>query len=122
MASGLSTTTRFGAIVLAIGIFGGVLVTRGEQLLRQAIQQVAPEQLSNVGAMATRVAAGDVPAALAIVEPSLRETVAPLALQAFVGAFQTMLLCAGGAALVFSVLVGLLLSRPLPALMLQSAR
>jgi EmrB/QacA subfamily drug resistance transporter len=122
MASGLSTTTRFGAIVLAIGVFGGVLAARGEQLLRQALQQVAPEQLANVGAMATRVAAGDVPAALAMVGPNLHDAVAPLAVQAFMGGFQMMLVCAGSAALVFAVVVGLLLSRPLPALALQSAR
>jgi Na+(H+)/acetate symporter ActP len=48
--------------------------------------------------------------------------VAPLAVQAFMGGFQMMLVCAGSAALVFAVVVGLLLSRPLPALALQSAR
>jgi hypothetical protein len=85
MASGLSTTTRFGAIVLAIGIFGGVLASRSEQLLRQALQQLAPDQLSHVAAMATRVAAGDMPAALALVAPGLRDAVAPLAQQAFTG-------------------------------------
>lgn len=122
MASGLSTTTRFAAIVLAIGIFGGVLATRGEQLLRHALQQVAPGQLGNVAAMATRVAAGDMPAALALVEPGLRETLAPLTRQAFMGGFQAMLLCAGCAALVFAVFVGALLSRPLPTAVLQTAR
>lgn len=114
MASGLSTTTRFGAIVLAIGVLGGILASRSGQLLREAVSGVAPGQLDKVGDMATRVAAGDLPAALAVVDPSLRDTLAPLARQAFVGGFEAVLTSAGVAALVFAVVVGLLLNRPLP--------
>lgn len=66
--------------------------------------------------MATRVAAGDLHAALALLEPRLRETVAPLARQAFIGGFEAVLQVAGVAALLFAVLVGVLLSRPLPAM------
>lgn len=114
MASGLSTTTRFGAIVLAIGILGGILAARSGQLLREAVAGVAPRQLDKVGDMATRVAAGDLPAALAMVDPALRETLAPLAQHAFIGGFETVLQSAGVAALVFAVVVGVLLGRPLP--------
>ncbi|MNN69989.1 hypothetical protein D3C81_1858170 [compost metagenome] len=116
MASGLSTTTRFGAIVLAIGVLGGVLATRSGQLLYDSMAAVAPAQLGQVAAMATRVAAGDLQAALAVLEPGLREAVAPLARQAFMGGFEAVLQAAGVAALLFAVLVGTLLSRPLPAL------
>ncbi|MNF10390.1 hypothetical protein D3C80_2113120 [compost metagenome] len=41
---------------------------------------------------------------------------APLARQAFMGGFEAVLQVAGVAALLFAVLVGTLLSRPLPAL------
>jgi len=44
----------------------------------------------------------------------LREAVAPLARQAFMGGFEAVLQVAGFAALVFAVVVGVLLSRPLP--------
>ncbi len=116
MASGLSTTTRFGAIVLAIGILGGVLAARSAQLLREALANVAPAQLDKAADMATRVAAGDLPAALALIDPALREALAPLARQAFVGGFETLLQVAGIAALAFAVLVGVLLGKPLPEL------
>lgn len=122
MASGLSTTTRFGAIVLAIGILGGILAARSAQLLREAVASVAPGQLDRVGDMAARVAAGDLPSALALVDPALRESMAPLAQQAFIGGFETVLQSAGVAALVFAVVVGVLLSQPLPALQPQPSR
>ncbi|MDF0730775.1 MFS transporter [Pseudomonas entomophila] len=122
MASGLSTTTRFGAIVLAIGILGGILASRSGQLLREAMASVAPGQLGQVGEMATRVAAGDLSAALAVLDPALREAIAPLARQAFIGGFEALLQTAGVAALVFAMVVGVLLGRPLPASALQAAR
>jgi len=114
MASGLSTTTRFGAIVIAIGVLGGVLAARSGQLLREAISTLAPEHLGKVSAMATRVAAGDLQAALSLLDPGLREAVAPLARQAFAGGFEAVLLTAGVVALSFAVVVGVLLGRPLP--------
>lgn len=114
MASGLSTTTRFGAIVIAIGLLGGVLAARSAQLLRDAMAALAPEQLGKVSAMATRVAAGDLQAALSLLELGLREAVAPLAQQAFAGGFEAVLLTAGVVALVFAAVVGVLLGRPLP--------
>lgn len=112
MASGLSTTTRFGAIVLAIGVLGGVLAARSGQLLHEAMAVLAPAQLDQVAAMATRVAAGDLQAALAMLDPGLREAVAPLARQAFIGGFGAVLQTAGFAALLFAIVVGVLLSRP----------
>ncbi|WP_248918592.1 MFS transporter [Pseudomonas entomophila] len=114
MASGLSTTTRFTAIVLAIGVLGGILAGRSAQLLREAMVGVAPEALDKVGEMATRVAAGDLQAALGVLEPGLRGVVAPLAQQAFVGGFSAVLQVAGVMALVLAVVVGGLLGRPLP--------
>ncbi|MGE8050709.1 MFS transporter [Pseudomonas monteilii] len=114
MASGLSTTIRFGAIVLAIGVLGGVLATRSGQLLHASMAVVAPAQSGQVAAMAARVAAGDLQAALALLDPGLREAVAPVARQAFMGGFQAVLQVAGIAALSFAVLVGVLLNRPLP--------
>lgn len=114
MASGLSTTTRFGAIVLAIGILGGILAARSGQLLRDALAIQAPEALGVAGEMATRVAAGDLQAALALLDPRLREVAAPLARQALIGGFEAVLCSAGVAALIFALLVGVLLNKPLP--------
>jgi len=94
---------------------GGVLAARSGQLLRDAVAGVAPEQLGKVSGMATRVAAGDLQAALSLLEPGLREAVAPLAREAFAGGFEAVLVTAGVVALVFAVVVGALLSRPLPA-------
>lgn len=112
MASGLSTTTRFGAIVLAIGVLGAVLAARTGQLMKEAMAVVAPAHLGEVTAMATRVAAGDLAAALAMLDPALRVEVAPLARQAFIGGFESVLHVAGIAAMVFAIVVGVLLSRP----------
>lgn len=119
MASGLSTTTRFGAIVLAIGILGNILATHSARLLREALASLAPAQLEQAGAMAARVAAGDLPAALALLSPDLRDAVAPLARHAFVGGFEAVLQSAGMAALAFAVVVGALLSKPLPPLAVE---
>ncbi|MDH0302420.1 MULTISPECIES: MFS transporter [unclassified Pseudomonas] len=114
MASGLSTTTRFGGIVLAFGILGGVLAARNGQLLRDALAGLAPQSSDRIGEMAARVAAGDLPAALALLDPGLREAAAPLARQAFIGGFEALLHTAGIAALLFALVVGVLLGRPLP--------
>jgi len=119
MASGLSTTTRFGAIVLAIGILGNILAAHSARLLREALASLAPAQLEQAGAMAARVAAGDLPAALALLSPDLRDAVAPLARHAFVGGFEAVLQTAGIAALAFAVVVGALLSKPLPPLAVE---
>jgi len=51
---------------------------------------------------------------LALLPPGLREAAAPLALEALLGGFQTLLQVAGVVALIFAVLVGALLQRPLP--------
>ncbi|MBD9504253.1 MFS transporter [Pseudomonas sp. PDM17] len=115
MASGLSTTTRFAAIVLAIGILGGILAARSAQLLRDALAKLAPAHLDKAAEMATRAAAGDFTAALSLVDPTLRSALAPAVRQAFIGGFEGVLLAAGVAALVFAVLVGALLKRPMPA-------
>jgi len=116
MASGLSTTTRFGAIVIAIGVLGGVLAARSGQLLRESMAGLAPEHLGKVAAMAARVAAGDLQAALSLLDAGVRDAVAPLARQAFAGGFEALLQVAGGIAFVMALVVGLLLSRPLPQL------
>lgn len=114
MASGLSTTTRFAAIVLAIGVLGGVLAARSTHLLRDAVAIVAPAQLDKAAGIATRAAAGDIEAALSVLDPGLRGVLAPVVRQAFIGGFESVLLVAGIAALVFAALVGVLLGRPLP--------
>jgi MFS family permease len=87
MASGLSTTTRFGAIVLAIG----VSVASWRRVAGSCCARPWPawrhRRWGRWGRW-PRVAAGDLQAALALPEPGLREAAAPLARQAFIGGFK----------------------------------
>ncbi|KAF1061165.1 MAG: Multidrug resistance protein Stp [Pseudomonas citronellolis] len=114
MASGMSTTTRFGAIVLAIGILGGVLTVHSEGLLSHALAEQAPAYLAQAHVMASRVAAGDMQAALANLPTALADALQGVARQAFIGGFALILQLAGAAALLAALVVGLLLRQPLP--------
>jgi EmrB/QacA subfamily drug resistance transporter len=59
MASGISTTTRFAAIVLAIACLGGVLVHRTGSYFRQALEAAQLPLPSNAGEIVQRAVAGD---------------------------------------------------------------
>jgi EmrB/QacA subfamily drug resistance transporter len=113
MASGMSTTMRFSAIVLAIGVFGALLASHTEELLQAALSRVAPEWLDQARSITARVVAGDMPAALGLLPESVRQAVEPLAQQAFVGGFGVVLEVAGVLALLGAVVVGSLMRRPI---------
>lgn len=114
MASGLSTTMRFSAIMLAIGVFGALLGNHTRQLLQGNLQQVPGPWLAQAPEIASRVVAGDMQGALAGLPESARPLVEPLALQAFTGGFGLVLAVAGGLALLGALVVGRLMRNPLP--------
>ncbi|WP_416769201.1 MFS transporter [Pseudomonas sp. RHF3.3-3] len=114
MASGLSTTMRFSAIVLAIGVFGAVLAGHTRDLLHARLASQASLWLDRAQEIASRVVAGDMQAAMATLPEAARPAVQPLAHQAFVGGFGTVLWLAGLLALLGAVVVGTLMRKPLP--------
>jgi len=112
MASGMSTTMRFSAIMLAIGVYGALLSSHSERLLSTSLDA---QWQAQVAAIASRVVAGDMPAAMGLLPPSARAAVQPLAQQAFVGGFGGVLWVAGLLGLLGAVVVGILMSKPIPA-------
>ncbi|MCB2252525.1 MFS transporter [Pseudomonas chlororaphis] len=114
MASGLSTTMRFSAIMLAIGVFGALLGSHTQQRLHASLSDAAAPWLDQAPALASRVAAGDMPAALALLPDAARPIVEPLARQAFVDGFGVVLWAAGLLALIAALTVGTLMRKPLP--------
>jgi hypothetical protein len=103
MASGMSTTMRFSAIMLAIGVYGALLSSHSEQLLRASID---PQWQAQVAGIASRVVAGDMPAALNLVPEAARVRLQPLARQAFVDGFSGVLWVAGLLGLLGALVVG----------------
>ncbi|MGE7957070.1 MFS transporter [Pseudomonas sp. NPDC089530] len=114
MASGLSTTMRFSAIMLAIGVFGALLGSHTLQRLQASLSSTAAPWLDQAQAIASRVVAGDMPAALALLPDAAQPLVEPLARQAFVDGFGAVLWVAGFLALLAAVTVGTLMRKPLP--------
>ncbi|AJO79295.1 MFS transporter [Pseudomonas sp. MRSN 12121] len=114
MASGLSTTMRFSAIMLAIGVFGALLGSHTQQRLHASLSDAAAPWLDQAPALASRVVAGDMLAALALLPDAARPIVEPLARQAFVDGFGVVLWAAGLLALIAALTVGTLMRKPLP--------
>jgi hypothetical protein len=111
MASGMSTTMRFSAIMLAIGVYGALLASHTELLLRNGLSGQWVEQTRGI---ASRVVAGDMTAALGLLPDTARGVVEPLARQAFVGGFSLLLVVAGLLALLGALVVGTLMRNPIP--------
>ena len=111
MASGMSTTMRFSAIMLAIGVYGALLASHSEHLLHASL---GAQWQAQVPGIASRVVAGDMPAAMALLPESAQGLVQPLAWQAFVGGFGRVLWVAGLLSLLGALVVGLLLRHPIP--------
>ena len=111
MASGMSTTMRFSAITLAIGVYGALLASQTQQLLQADLGPAWGEQ---VPAIASKVVAGDMPAALAGLPTATRELIQPMAREAFVGGFSRVLWVAGWLALLAALVVGTLMRKPIP--------
>lgn len=115
MASGMSTTMRFSAVMLAIGVYGALLASHAEQQLHSDLSTQGPALLGQAQGIASRVVAGDMSAALSLVPESARMRVEPLARQAFVAGFSLLLWVAGLAGLLGALVVGTLMRNPIPA-------
>jgi MFS family permease len=114
MASGMSTTMRFSAIVMAIGVYGALLSSHTELLLRDSLSTQGVVWLSQAQGIASRVVAGDMAAAMNLLPQTARSVVEPLARQAFVGGFSLLLCVAGLVALLCALVVGTLMRNPIP--------
>jgi hypothetical protein len=121
MASGMSTTMRFSAIMLAVGVYGALLASHTLKALNINLHNSAPAWLDQAEFIASRVVAGDMAAALQSVSASAREAVQPLAQQAFVTGFASVLWVAGFVGLFAALLVGTLMRKPIPTLQLNVA-
>lgn len=121
MASGLSTTMRFSSIMLAIGVYGALLASQTLRVLNGSLANVAPQWMDSAEHLASRVVAGDMSAALQPLDAHARLIIEPLAQQAFVSGFGSVLWMAGLSALAAAVIVGLLMRNPIPAMQLNVA-
>ncbi|MGH8416466.1 MAG: MFS transporter [Pseudomonas sp.] len=119
MASGMSTTMRFSAIMLAVGVYGALLASHTLNALNLNLQSAAPAWLDQAQYIASRVVAGDMSAALQSLDANARVVVEPLAQQAFVAGFASVLWLAGWVGLLAALLVGTLMRKPIPALQLK---
>jgi hypothetical protein len=102
MASGISTTTRFSAVVMAFALLGGILSLQVHAGLAPTLRAsaVPPELASQV---ASRIVAGDLGGALTELPAASRQAVEPIARHAFASGFATVLAVAGVAALISAV-------------------
>ena len=121
MASGMSTTMRFSAIVLAIGAYGALLSSHTAKELSERLQSHAPDWLAQTDHIASRVVAGDMAAAMQPLTDSARLIVQPLAQQAFVAGFTSLLLVVGVVSLLGALVVGTLMRKPIPLVQMEAA-
>ena len=115
MASGMSTTMRFSAVVLAIGVYGALLAGHTEQQLHSELSSHGAAWLDQTQGIASRVVAGDMTAAMDLLPESARAIVEPLARESFVAGFSLLLWVAGLAGLLAALVVGTLMRSPIPA-------
>ncbi|MGU7781106.1 MFS transporter [Burkholderia sp. PU8-34] len=112
MASGISTTTRFTAIVTAVGVLGAVLAARAHTQLDQLLA-AAPDVRGFVDApFMSSLLAGDLARALGRVPPEAARTLADAAPAAFASGFADALNLSGVLALVGAVAIRRLLAQP----------
>jgi hypothetical protein len=117
----MSTTMRFSAIMLAIGVYGALLASATLAKLKDTLASIAPDLLSEAQHIASRVVAGDMAAALQILQPGARALIQPLAREAFVAGFASVLWVSGLVALFAAVVVGALMRSPIPMTHLKTA-
>jgi len=104
---------------LAIGVYGALLSGHSERLLSASI---GAQWQAQVNAIASRVVAGDMPAAMGLLPESARTVVQPLARQAFVGGFSGVLWVAGLLGLLGAWVVGMLMRKPIPVVQQASIK
>jgi EmrB/QacA subfamily drug resistance transporter len=106
MASGISTTTRFTAIVTSVGVLGAVLATRTQHALDAYAAASAELRRALDGAFLSRVLAGDLAHTGAV-----SEGIAQFARMSFASGFAAALAMAGVCALCVAMAVWLLAGR-----------
>jgi EmrB/QacA subfamily drug resistance transporter len=111
MASGISTTTRFMAIVTSIGVLGAVLASRA----RSAIDAAMPCHASGPACVDARfmsdLLAGDIGHAIAQLAPDAQLAMRSIAPASFASGFSSALAVAGCLALVIAAAIWLLARR-----------
>ncbi|MNE39983.1 hypothetical protein D3C80_1339660 [compost metagenome] len=114
MGSGMSTTMRFSAISLAIGVYGALLATFTRDALNDSLRTVAPQLSFEAERLALSTAAGDLHSALETIPEASKAVVQVAAEHAFMQGFSQMLFVAGTLGMLAALIVGIYLRRPLP--------
>ena len=111
MASGISTTTRFTAIVTSVGVLGAVLASRTQSAIDAAVS-CGPSRGACVDArFMSDLLAGDIGHALSRLAPDVQHAMTLIAPAGFATGFAAALDVAGCLALVVSLLIWLLAGR-----------
>jgi hypothetical protein len=111
MASGISTTTRFTAIVTSVGVLGAVLAARTKAAF-YARPEVTPAIRRTLDAdFLSRVLAGDIAQASLHLPPAVRASLAGAAHASFASGFAAALYLAAAAAAMIAVAVRWLANR-----------
>jgi EmrB/QacA subfamily drug resistance transporter len=111
MASGISTTTRFTAIVTSVGVLGAVLATRTHAALDAHAFSLADPGIVLDEAFLSRLLAGDLAHASAMPGGAAGATIVRMARESFASGFSASLCVAGMCALAVAALVWLLAGR-----------
>jgi EmrB/QacA subfamily drug resistance transporter len=111
MASGISTTTRFTAIVMSVGVLGAVLASRTRAALDIALAGVPAIKNSLDADFMSRLLAGDAARATLDLAPGARAVLATAAPASFASGFASALCVAGSLAVAIAVAVWLLAGR-----------
>ncbi|MFK4822516.1 MFS transporter [Ochrobactrum quorumnocens] len=112
MASGISTTSRFSGILLGFAVLSGILAS----VVRATLIQINCADPTCTSAFAEAIVTGDLPAALAGIAPSARETATAVAMKGYSTGFATALTVSAIMAIVSALMVYGLMHRgkPLP--------
>ncbi|WP_120345049.1 MFS transporter [Paraburkholderia fungorum] len=108
MASGISTTTRFTAIVTSVGVLGAVLAARTHAAFVAGIPMTPEIRTALDAGFMSRVLAGDVGEATAHLPPALRVALVSAAHTSFAGGFAAALSVAGAIAVAIAAGICLL--------------
>jgi EmrB/QacA subfamily drug resistance transporter len=111
MASGISTTTRFTAIVMSVGVLGAVLASRTQTALDIALTNAPQLRRSLDPDFMSRLLAGDAIHATRHLAPAAKVFLATAAPLSFASGFASALCAAGVLALVIGVVVWVLAGR-----------
>jgi EmrB/QacA subfamily drug resistance transporter len=111
MASGISTTTRFTAIVTSIGVLGAVLAARTRDAIDAAATCHGAGSPCVDASFMSDLLAGDVDHALTRLAPDLQQAMASAAPAGFASGFAAALAVAGCLALAVSAVIWLLAGR-----------